>query len=282
MGPVGAYLAGTSPAHAQTAFTDVDILNFALNLEYLEGEYYTRGVSGQGLSGAQVSGTGTLGGVNGGAQVPFKTALYLQYAQKIALDENLHIGFLRSQLGSAAVARPLIDLAGGFQAAAISSGAVPQGTVFNPFADEVSFFLGALALTEVGVSAYAGAAAAISSPAVLSAAASILATEAYHAGAIRTVLGQSYQSGAYPALPFQTQAIKNAQSRQSNAVAPSNQILDVGLVNPVNNVVLIRSADTQSIGLRRTPTQVLNVVYGGNLASDAGGFFPNGLNGRLR
>ena len=284
MGPVGALIASGGEAHAQTAgITDQDILNFALNLEYLEGQYYTIGATGQRLTSAQTTGTGTLGGVNGGAQVPFQTALYLEYAQKITLDENLHINFLRSQLGSAAVAQPLLDLAGGFQSAAVLSGAVPANQVFNPFANEVNFFLGELALTEVGVSAYVGAAALISNPAILTAASRILSAEAYHAGAIRTVLGQSYLAGTNPALAFQVQAIKNLQSLASNSATPSNPILDNGLINPSNNVVYIRSAGASSLAISRTTSQVLNVVYGGNLAgADAGGFFPSGLNGRIR
>ena len=282
MGPVGELLIGKK-AHAQAAITDTDILNFALNLEYLEGEYYTRGVTGVGLANTLVTGTGTLGGVNGGTLVPFANPVFFEIGAKIAADEQAHIAFLRSQLGSAAVARPLIDLAGAFAAAALTAGAVPAGTVFNPFQDEVSFFLGAFTLTEVGVTAYAGAAALISSPAVLSAAASILATEAYHAGAIRAVLTQTaagvgtagdVAEGAL--LPFQSQAIASLQSRLSGAVTAN------GLVNPASGHYQLDNVDGNSLNYRRTTTQVINIVENGNGANHAGGFFPQGLNGNIR
>ena len=48
-------------------------------------------------------------------------------------------------------------------------------------------------------------------------------------------------------------------------------------------MVNIAPADANAIGFRRAVTQVLNVVYGGNaVTTGKGGFFPNGLNGRLR
>ena len=209
--------------------------------------------------------------------------MFFEIGTKIAVDEQGHIAFLRSQLGSAAVARPLLDLAGGFAAAALAAGAVPTGTVFNPFADEVSFFLGAATLTEVGVTAYAGAAALISSPAVLSAAASILAVESYHAGAIRGLLTQTaagigtagdVAEGAL--LPFQTQAIANLQSRLSGAVT------SIGIVNPATGEFQISDRDGNALAYRRTPTQVINIVENGNGANHAGGFFPSGLNGNIR
>ena len=281
MGPVGEVLIGKR-ARAQTAITDTDILNFALNLEYLEGEYYTRGVTGVGLPNNLVTGTGNLGGVNGGTQVPFQNPVFAQIGAKIAVDEQAHITFIRSQLGSAAVARPLIDLAGAFQAAALAAGAIPPGTAFNPFADEVSFFLGAFTLTEVGVTAYAGAAALISNPNVLSAAASILAVEAYHAGAIRGVLTQSAAGVGLAAdtnrgslVPFQSQAIANLQSQASGAVTA------IGILNPQNGFAQISARDGNALAYRRTPAQVINIVENGNGAAHRGGFFPNGLNGTI-
>ncbi len=288
MGPVGEMLAGKK-AYAQSAFTDLDILNFALNLEYLEGEYYTRGTTGIGLANNLITGTGTLGGVNGGTLVPFANPYFLEVGLKIALDEQNHIAFLRSQLGSAAVSRPLIDLAGAFQAAALAAGAIPAGTAFNPFSNEVDFFLGAFTLTEVGITAYNGAAPLISSPSILSSAASILAIEAYHAGAIRGVLTQSFGNVNNAAVvvtgtdvttaglvPFQSQAIANLQSQLSGTIKAE------GILNPANAFAQIDAVDSNSLAFARTFTQVINVVEAGNAASHAGGFFPLGLNGNIR
>ena len=52
----------------------------------------------------------------------------------------------------------------------------------------MSFLIGSYIFEDVGVTAYGGAAALISNKNYLTAAAGILATEAYHSGAIRALL----------------------------------------------------------------------------------------------
>ena len=155
-----------TPGPTPTAtLNDADVLNVALNLEYLEAQFYAFAAFGVGLNASLLTGIGTQGAVTGGAQVPFQDTVVREYAREIAIDEVAHVAFLRSALGSAAVAQPAIDISvgtaaapGAFTAAARAAGVIGATGVFNPYADDNSFLLGAYIFEDVGVSAYKGAA----------------------------------------------------------------------------------------------------------------------------
>ena len=266
---------GAEGAQAQsTATPDLDtaILNFALNLEYLEGEYYNRGVYGIGLPSNYTSGRGNQGAVLGGTKVPFKNNIVLNTMAEVANDEKNHISFIRSALGNAAVAEPAISLSSAFTAFAVAAG-LPSN--FNPFADDYAFLLGAYILTEVGVTAYNGAAPFITSKAILSAASSIFAAEAYHLGTIRTLLSSENSNFYNPATAL-VSALRSKLSGMvdDEGITADQSTLAGGFPSPVN----ITDTDANSLAWARTPRQVLNVVYGQQNAQ-FGGFFPSGVNG---
>jgi hypothetical protein len=149
---------------------DYDILNFALNLEYLEAEFYSYATTGVGISSTLFTGTvGTPGPTVGGHLVNFANTKLQEVAEEIAKDELEHVTLLRSALGTYAVAKPAINLNA-------------LGLGFNGADD---FLTLSRAFEDTGVSAYGGAATYISSPAYLQVAAQILAVEAYHSGNIR-------------------------------------------------------------------------------------------------
>ncbi|HEX4534575.1 MAG TPA: ferritin-like domain-containing protein [Rhizomicrobium sp.] len=273
----GAVVAAAVPAMAQPStapepspprangLNDGDILNFALNLEYLEAEYYLRGVTGQSLD--QAAG-GNLGGqVRGGRQVSFANPRHRAFVENVARNELAHVQFLRGALGGKAVPRPTIDFVGGFAAVAQAAGFGH----FDPFANEMNFFLGAMLFEDVGVTAYKGAAPLIRNKDYLQAAAGIHAVEAYHAGMIRTVL---YKSG------------RRAQQEANKVSAVRDQLdgpmpLDQGIV--LEGRANIVPADSNGISFSRTPQQVLNIVYAaGGGGINHGGFYPDGMNGKIQ
>lgn len=231
-----------SDAQAQSTITDVDILNFALNLEYLEAEFYTVATTGRRIEdlGIGVSGVGTLGGTVGGSVVAMDNRV-MQVARDIANEEQMHVKLLRTALGSAAIAKPAINLA------ALGIG----------FANVNEFLTLARAFEDVGVTAYGGAAPLISSRAILASAAGIALTEAQHAGVLRYLV---YDRGIavpqldtldVPPLASPNGRLFNVQNEGLSPVRTPSQVLSIVYAN--------RNAGTSN-----------------------GGFFPGGFNGTIR
>ena len=252
---------GTTGSTGST-LTDADYLNFALNLEYLEAEFYLRAATGQGL-GSSDSGNSTSK-TTGGAQVAALTTVQSQYVYEIAQNELDHVRFLRSALGTSAVAAPAIDLTNSFNALATAAG---LGSTFNPFANYSNFLIGAFIFEDVGVTAYHGAAKLLTDKNNLTAAAEIHAVEAYHAASIRSQIvlaGSSLISIA-------------------NAVEGVRSTLGGGNETALSATGIVAASPTTSIGFERTTDQVLHIVYGtGNAGGVKGGaFFPSGLNGTI-
>jgi hypothetical protein len=267
-----------SPTPTSAGVTDVDVLNFALNLEYLEAQFYAYAATGTGLPTSMLGGTGTQGAVTGGRRVTFTDPVVRQYANEIAADEVAHVTFLRAQLGASAVAQPAIDIGidpnGAFSSAARAAGLVTAGQAFDAYASDENFLLGAFIFEDVGVTAYKGAAPLIKNSTYLEAAAGILAAEAYHAGLIRTVL---YRKGlAAPSLRTSADAISNARDSLDGASDKDQGISPIG---GASNIV---PADANGIAYSRGPDQVLNIAYLKSTQATAGGFFPAGVNGALK
>jgi len=168
----GSGTSSSNPAPVSMA-TSFAILNFALNLEYLEAEFYAYATTGQGLPANLFTGVGTQGATTGGKMVTFTDSTTSAIAKEIAADEMDHVVDLRTALGASAVAKPAINL----NALGIGFGSVTE------------FLTLARAFEDVGVSAYTGAAPLLGN-AYLETAAKILAVEAYHAGNIRLLVAQ--------------------------------------------------------------------------------------------
>jgi hypothetical protein len=303
---------GTSKAEAQSTTTgDQDILNFALNLEYLEAQYYNLAVSGVTIDKLP---TPIPVAVNGGtagtvtlkpsfSKVPFVSSIVAAYAAETATEEGKHVLFLQKTLGSVAVSMPDINLVDSFNALAVLANI---GTSFDPFANDQNFLIGAYIFEDVGVSAYHGAAPLITDKTgVLPAALGLHAVEAYHAGLIRTVIS-AYDNGVSTGpLSTMTQAISAARSTLANP-DPTNPITTpfttfaqttaddlgvqsaaVGLNSSSTTTTFpsstIANTDLNALGWSRNSTQILAIVTGNPATATAftGGFFPSGLNGTI-
>ena len=300
-------------APTPSADLDLAILNFALNLEYLEAEYYLLATTGKGIS-ANGGTTATMdASVEGGSvvvkdspQVPFSSDVVKGYAMEIAEDEFNHVKFLQSALGAAYVAAPNLDLQNSFytlgQLAAQNDPLANIPAQFDPFADDVGFLLGAFVFEDVGVTAYHGAAPLIYDVAAyIPAAAGILSVEGFHAAEVRAILymmGRDQVNGVTaqisPVAPpvgsgtlqilRTVQAISNVRDAVDNTGNSKDQgITTDGTPNGTANIV---PTDEFGVPFARTTNQVLRIVYGMGTASKGkpqpGGFFPSGMNGVIK
>lgn len=298
---VGAGAFAFSSQAAAQAITDADVLNFALNLEYLEAQFYLYAANGAGLPAGQQTGSGTQGAVRitaGAAAQPrkvvFTDPIISEYAQEIAADEAAHVAFLRTALGTSAVAQPALDLSGGpngpFTAAARAAGlTVDPVAGFDPYANDDNFLLGAFIFEDVGVTAYKGASPLVTNKTFLQAAAGILAAEAYHAAIVRTTLyGRGAQTGStiydtVRRISAARDTLDGTAASKDQGIAPVN--VTATTTAGANQTVLasnIVPADANSIAFSRSPNEVLHIVYLTQAAASMGGFFPAGLNGNIR
>ncbi|MBC7399026.1 MAG: ferritin-like domain-containing protein [Mucilaginibacter sp.] len=147
-------------AYGQTATPTVnDVLNYALKLEYLEAAFYNAGVAS------------TLG----------FSATEKAYLVTIQGHENAHVAFLKSVLGSAAVAQSTQGTNGIYDFTA-------QGTFPTVLTNVDTYFAVAQAFEDTGVRAYKGQAGFLAgNQVVLTAALSIHSVEARHASAVRYI-----------------------------------------------------------------------------------------------
>ncbi len=137
---------------------DIDVLNYALTLEYLEAAFYKQGNAAGLLSGTEKD-----------------------YLAKIQTDEEYHVTAITAtikQLGGTPVAAPGVDFG-------------------DSFASRKSFLTTSHTFENVGVGAYLGAAGFIKDKAVLQAAAGIFGVEARHAAVVGNLLGLKAEGGVY-------------------------------------------------------------------------------------
>lgn len=310
-------LTGSKPVAAAVPATiaDADILNFALNLECLEAQFYTIATEGvtadMSTMGGKIALPPSSGSVTfrAGAKVTFSNQSIAAYAFETALEERKHVLFLQGALGAAAaVAQPAINLQSSFSAL----GGLIGVPTFDPFTTDLMFLLGAFIFEDVGVTAYHGGALGIAAKAMyLTPAVGIHAVEAYHAGLVRTSLygidqgvislgagnpgmGQAAQLASLIAAQRARFDGTFGQAPAANDTVGLTGQDDFGLSTvqvPTNNVTGTASTilDTgrttapgysNYIAFKRTYQQVLNIVYA-SATGVKGGFFPKGMNGNI-
>lgn len=274
---------GLGLALTPNPLTDPPVFNFALNLEYLEAEFYRRGVYGEGLPD-ELTGPNP-GAVRGGRRVQFSTPWIREMFEEITEDETNHVRFIRQTISSSPlieINRPAIDLETSFRMLGRQAG---LGDNFDPFADEESYLLGAFVFEDVGVTAYAGGSDLIADDDSIEAAAGILAIEAYHAGAIRATIAEMgpRMIAAADAISRARAAVESPDNDHPNRSSVTTTLVKeqpIGAGNEYPGEVVIAPTDPQGRAFPRPPQDVLNIVFMDPAdKAKRGGFFPEGVMG---
>ena len=238
-----------------------DVLNFALNLEFLEAGLYYFVTTGSALPGLATGTTLPGTALYTAVQADAPTAAL---AASLIRDEMNHIALLQStitSLGGTPITAPVLNYA--------AKGALTTAAQFLATTRQ---------FTSVGDSAYNGAAQfLVSNPAVLTVGAQITAAEGQHMGAVNY---QCITQGVTAALAGSSTAVIDLQD-QPPAPTQYFTVFTTG-----------SAASTALLGFSplRTTAQVLGAVYGVSSAATltpptgqtSGGFFPSGLNGNIK
>lgn len=163
----------------------VDVLNFALTLEYLEDEFYRTGLGSGGLIPAQ----------------------YRTVYKTISVHETAHVQLLKTVLGADAVAKPKFDF-------------TARGKFGDVFSNYQTFAALSQAFEDTGVRAYKGQAGNLMGAGfVLTTALRIHSVEARHAAEIRRIRGQSpwIRGSSRGNLPAAAQAVYNGEGQTTQA-----------------------------------------------------------------
>lgn len=245
---VAACLPGTAigargqPSLEPRLIGDLDILNFLLNLEYLQAEFYTVANSGRRIADYAVAttGHGSAADTIGGAQVGLGEQVRGLAAQ-LAVDERAHVQALRTRLGAAAVAKPAINL---------------EALGFG-FRSETEFIILARLLEDLVMTTCQGVMGLLGDAGLQAAARDLGFAEAQHASAVRTLVTQ-----------------RGLVVPRFDAVdVPPPPSPDGRLFNADDDGMSLKRSASQALAvLYRTSVQFAN----------AGGFFPSGLNGVVR
>ena len=235
---------------------DLQILNFALHAEYLEGEFYSYSFTGQGMTANGIDVTGVdqngqpvaIGPTTGGIKINFTDPGVQSVGQNVWQDELKHIVFIRStikSLGGTPIAKPPMNLA-----------ALATALNIDP-ASQANFLIGGRSFCDTGTSAYAGTSKYLTTPAVIQSAGQILAVEAFHASALRL------------------------QMAQLGVAQPPLDPLDVP--PPPTTSSYFTVDPTMAFAVARSARQVLNILFltPNSTSSTAGGFYPSGVYGNI-
>jgi hypothetical protein len=245
--------------------------NLALNLAYVGAEYYSYAVGGGGLADRPAFGVGTQGGVAGARRVRFSDPVIASAAAELANDKLTQVAAFQSQLGSAAAARPAINLSSGFSGAfALAAERAGLPASFDPYSDDTQFLIGAFMIENRVAAAYRALLAETTDESSAAPLRAALGGAIYHDGLIRTLLAE--QAVADPTI---TKTMANIGAMLDRL--DGTDVGDHSLAGSGDAGTNIPDGDGQPMAFTRDPSQILKTLY--LSPAGVGGYLPAGANG---
>ncbi|KAL6843443.1 hypothetical protein ACP4OV_026765 [Aristida adscensionis] len=263
--------------------SDVDLLEFPLNLEYLETEFFCWSALGYGLDSIDVNLTGG-GPPSIGGQSASLTPFIRDVATQFCYQEVGHLRAIKQTVRG--YPRPLLDISAANFAKIVEQALnATLDPPFNPYENSINFLIASYIIPYVGLTGYVGANPKLLTPQAKKLLAGLLGVESAQDAVIRTLLYErgmsrvaSYGVGVAE-LTAHISDLRNALGRRG--------VKDEGLVvapgqGPegitVGNLI---AGDHLSLAYDRTPEEILGIVYGTGNPAQRGGFFPQGADGRI-
>ncbi|XP_057502047.1 ferritin-like catalase Nec2 [Actinidia eriantha] len=273
-----------NPPHTLPVYEqDVDLLQFAENLEFLEAEFFLWGALGYGLDHAAphlvMGGPPPVGVHKANLDLLTKNII-----TEFAYQEVGHLRIIQSTVG--AFPRPLLNLSAQNFAKlfdeAFGYGLDPP---FDPYRDGLSYMLGSYVIPYMGLVGYVGANPLLMGYKTKRLLAGLLGVESGQDAVIRMYLYERAEELVQPynhTVAEFTIRISELRNRVAMCGIKDEGIVvppQLGAENLTESNVL--SAGFNSLSYRRTPGQILRVVYDSRNEHLPGGFFPHGANGNI-
>lgn len=225
-------------AYGRGTASIVDVLNYALTLEYLESEFYNTALASSALV--------------------FPNAEAKAAISVIAAHENEHVAFLKTAIAGAngtPIPKPAFDLSGG-------SGSM-TGPFANAFSDYNLFLAVSQTLEDTGVRAYKGAAPDLmSSNGTLTAALNIHSVEARHASKVRQLRFAAGITTIKPWITLNESGVTPANLVAGNYDGEQNTVqatVDIATIIGVSGAIGANAA-SESFDEPLTMAQVMTLV----------------------
>ncbi|TXG71543.1 hypothetical protein EZV62_000122 [Acer yangbiense] len=282
--------------------SDVDLLEFPLNLEYFEAEFFLHGALGYGLDMVAPNLTGGGPPPMGAKRAildPFTRDIVLQFAlQEISYresyiflahfvhqsDDNVYCRAIKRTVKG--FPRPLLDLsAKSFAKTVDKAFGVPLNPPFDPYSSSMNYLIASYLIPYVGLTGYVGANHKLKSAISRRLVAGLLGVESGQDAVIRALLYEKAMQKVHP-YGITVAEFTNRISSLRNKLGHTG-LKDEGLIVPrfkgaegkIRGNVL--AGDQDSLSYARTPEEILRIVYGGGDERVPGGFYPKGADGRI-